>query len=239
MVQNLNEAFAERISREGHRRQICSPKDRKGVKAGSQIILTRAEYLKHIETILRRTRGRELPGTFNPMVVCDLFMEQCALWRAITYDHIEEVSSAVKTFIELTIGHIADNATSVVLMREVFQPKLDQLRQAAIAKNLDLLKSHTERHPITYNHYFTENLQKIRNERRQKEVMQSIQRFFDSLDLEPSYPTLETVNIQALSKSIMESTEPDMGKFASAEALDCMLAYYKASTCFLIRHELR
>uniref|UniRef100_A0A093USG4 Interferon-induced GTP-binding protein Mx n=1 Tax=Talaromyces marneffei PM1 TaxID=1077442 RepID=A0A093USG4_TALMA len=202
VVQNLSEEFAKKISREGHRRQICSPRDPKAVKAESQISLTRTEYIERIEKILKRTRGRELPGTFNPMIVCDLFMEQCALWRGITHEHIEEVARAVKRFIELTTGHIADNATSTVLMREVFQPKLDQLDKRRLQKTWNY-SSHTPK--------------RIRNERREKEVMRSIQRFFTSLELEPRSPTLEEVNIQELSKSIIQSTEPDMGKFASAE----------------------
>uniref|UniRef100_A0A093V2X1 Interferon-induced GTP-binding protein Mx n=3 Tax=Talaromyces marneffei PM1 TaxID=1077442 RepID=A0A093V2X1_TALMA len=142
VVQNLSEEFAKKISREGHRRQICSPRDPKAVKAESQISLTRTEYIERIEKILKRTRGRELPGTFNPMIVCDLFMEQCALWRGITHEHIEEVARAVKRFIELTTGHIADNATSTVLMREVFQPKLDQLDKRRLQKTWNY-SSHT------------------------------------------------------------------------------------------------
>ncbi|OKL64369.1 hypothetical protein UA08_01080 [Talaromyces atroroseus] len=229
VVQNLNEAFADNISRHGHRRKIAASSEPKILDQDSQIMLTRAEYIRHIEKILKRTRGRELPGTFNPMIISELFMEQCMLWESITSSHISQVADAVKQFIGSTIAHIADNATSTVLMREIFEPKLDDLRQAAQEKILELLVPHTHGHPITYNHYFTENLQKIRNERREKEIMQSIRAFFNASDLETVAREVESVDLRGLSRRIVQSTEPDMGQFASAEALDCMLAYYKAS----------
>lgn len=229
VVQNLNETFADNISRHGHRRKITSSSDPKNLDHDSQIMLSRAEYVRHIEKILKRTRGRELPGTFNPMIISELFMEQCTLWEGITSSHISQVADAVKQFIGSTIAHVADNATSTVLMREIFEPKLDNLRQAAQEKILELLLPHAHGHPITYNHYFTENLQKIRNERREKEIMQSIQAFFNTSDLETVAREVESVDLRGLSRRIVQSTEPDMGRFASAEALDCMLAYYKAS----------
>ncbi|KUL83663.1 hypothetical protein ZTR_11066 [Talaromyces verruculosus] len=235
VVQNLNETFADNITRHGHRRKIAASSGPNDLDHDGQIMLTRAEYIQHIEKILKRTRGRELPGTFNPMIISELFMEQCTLWEGITNNHIIQVADAVKQFIGSTIAHIADNATSTVLMREILEPKLDDLRQAAQDKILELLLPHTDGHPITYNHYFTENLQKIRNERREKEIMRSIQAFFNASDMETVAREVESVDLRGLSRRIIQSTEPDMGRFASAEALDCMLAYYKARISYHAR----
>jgi hypothetical protein len=33
---------------------------------------------------MRKSRGRELPGTFNPLIIGELFTEQCQSWRDIT-----------------------------------------------------------------------------------------------------------------------------------------------------------
>lgn len=38
-----------------------------------------------------------------------------------------------------------------------------------------------------------------------------------------------SINLDQLLKSLMQHSEPDMVRFASIEALDCMLAYYKVS----------
>lgn len=114
VVQNLNLDFAERIARKGHRREIVdSPKKTavpKGVTAA-----TREEFMDHIQHLMRRMKGRELPGTFNPMIVVDLFLEQLSPWEAITRKHIENVWRAAKEFLNLTTTYIADAATSKAL----------------------------------------------------------------------------------------------------------------------------
>ncbi|KKK25677.1 hypothetical protein ARAM_003704, partial [Aspergillus rambellii] len=83
-------------------------------------------------------------------------------------------------------------------------------------------------HPITYNHYFTETLQKIRADRREGELSGIIERFFRVDDLQTSRYLDGAYRLQDLVQSLLESSEPDMMRFASAEALDCMLAYYKS-----------
>ena len=74
MVQNYNEEFAQRISRRGHYRRICEPQDGQ-IPAKHQVGGTCDEYIKHISHLLGRARGRELPGTIDPMIVRYLFLE--------------------------------------------------------------------------------------------------------------------------------------------------------------------
>ena len=65
-----------------------------------------------IEDVMRRTRGRELPGTFNPMIVADLFLEQSDPWEPIARSHIEKVWLAARDFLRLIAHNIADAATA-------------------------------------------------------------------------------------------------------------------------------
>lgn len=44
--------------------------------------------VQHIETLLKNTRGQELPGTFYLLIVKDLFQEQCGPWEDIKHGHI-------------------------------------------------------------------------------------------------------------------------------------------------------
>lgn len=114
LVQNLNLSFAEEITTRGHRWKITdSPCSRLG--SGGQIMTTRTEYMDHIQYLMQRTRGRELPGTFNPMIVADLFHEQSTPWEAITRKHVEEVWGAAKRFLSLALAYVADAATSKAL----------------------------------------------------------------------------------------------------------------------------
>lgn len=225
VIQNLNLDFAENITKTGHYREIANSEDSpvaKGVKA-----ITRNNFLKHIENLMKRTRGRELPGTFNPMIVVDLFLEQSAPWEKIAQDHIDKTWKAAKGFLDLTVASIADPATSKALLRETFEPALSQLLGGLNAKIKELLTPHQTGHPITYNHYFTETLQKVRNERNKEEYGRVLKNFFRESSLGVTYIDSQQVDLQALLNALMQRTEPDMNRFACSEALDCMEAYYK------------
>jgi hypothetical protein len=242
VVQNLNEEFAQRIRQRGHYRHIYRDDEKKKHINKGQFYVTRREFINHIGRLLKQTRGRELPGTFNPMIISDLFMEQSTPWEDITRLHISQVRNAVTEFVRLIVSHVADKATSTALMREIFDPQLVELWKAVDVKTTELLVHCTKGHPITYNHYFTENLQKIRHERRENEVLQSIQGFFNVSDVDSPHEQSGPIKLRELFNSIVQSREADMGRFASSEALDCMLAYYKVSlqfpTCGWMRHSL-
>lgn len=224
VVQNLNLDFAEHITSRGHRQEIttstqsCVPK---GVLA-----ITRKDFLDQVQSLLKRTRGRELPGTFNPMIVVDLFLEQSARWEMITRRHVEKVWRAAKEFLGLTVASIADPATSKALLQEIFEPALSRLLATLNEKTTELLAPHQKSHPITYNHYFTDTLQKVRNERNKDDFARILQDFFRT-------PSIGKVNVSqqidlgVLLTALVQRTEPDMNRFACSEALDCMEAYYK------------
>ena len=130
-------------------------------KSRDVILITREEFVEHGRKLMERTRGRELHGTFNPMIVADLSPEQSTPWEPITLRHVERVWQAAKGFLGLAAEHIADAATSKALFQKVFEPALSQLLAALTGKTHELLAPHQKSHPITYNHYFTETLQKV------------------------------------------------------------------------------
>jgi GTP-binding protein EngB required for normal cell division len=231
VVQNLNLEFAEHITRQGHRREIVDSPDNTVLPRGVTAT-TREEFMDRIQHLMRRTRGRELPGTFNPMIVSDLFLEQSSSWEVISRKHIKTVWKAAKEFLSLTTTYIADAATSKALFQKIFEPALSQLLETLNAKNTELLTPHQKGHPITYNHYFTETLQKVRNERSKKEYTKIIEDFFGDEPIESVYCRNEHKDFRPLVEALVQRTEPDMNRFACSEALDCMEAYYKVAYFF-------
>jgi hypothetical protein len=227
VVQNLNLDFAERIARRGHRREIVDSPSKTAVPRGVTAT-TREEFIDHIQHLVRRTKGRELPGTFNPMIVADLFLEQSSPWEALTRGHIEKVWKAAKEFLSLTTTYVADAATSKALFRKIFEPALNELLGTLNAKSTELLTPHQKSHLITYNYYFTEALQKVRNERSKDEYTRIIKDFFGTSSLESVYLN-HSKDLRPLVAALMQRTEPDMNRFACSEALDCMEAYYKVT----------
>ncbi|KAK4197977.1 putative vacuolar sorting protein VPS1 [Triangularia verruculosa] len=239
VVQNLNEGFASEMGRTGHFRVIT---DFKSGTTSSDLSepqqVTRDEFLNHIEEVIRRTRGRELPGTFNPLIVAALFHEQSQRWEDIARRHIDKMWRAAGRFIELVIDSIADRTTSRGLKEEISGPAMQRIRKEMADKTTELIAPHQKGHPITYNHYFTETLQNVRRERNSKKTAMVIREFFN-IDATRNLSNVafqvwnsgEPVrwNLQSLIDSLVATNEPNMSRFAAEEALDCLNAYYKVA----------
>jgi hypothetical protein len=181
-----------------------------------------------VTELLKISRGRELPGMFNPLIVGDLFHEQSAPWERLMRTHLKAVWEAVRAFLELANSHLTDEVTADALLREVIDPLMDQRYQDMIAKLIELLMPHQKGHPITYNHYFTETIQNMREKRLEADVARKLSNFFGGRDL----TTLEELPIKKVKTSSLISAlasrkEADMDRYASSEVLDCMQAYYK------------
>lgn len=39
--------------------------------------ISRLAYIKEVKELMKKSRGCELPGTFNPLIIGELFTEQC------------------------------------------------------------------------------------------------------------------------------------------------------------------
>ncbi|KAK4095885.1 hypothetical protein N658DRAFT_519494 [Parathielavia hyrcaniae] len=219
VIQNLNEDFASEMSLRGHHHQVVDPES-KAVPSDSHdvVYITRDDFISQIEHLMRRTRGCELPGTFNPMIVAELFLEQCRPWGAIiARRHVDNVWDAASRF-----------STAKALQYEVVESAMNGVLQEMHDKTTELLTPHQHGHPITYNHYFTETLQKVCRERGKNERERILRRFFD-VDSLKTWLLDGHYDLGRLADSLAESGEPDMGRFAASEALDCLNAYYKVA----------
>ncbi|KAE8379587.1 P-loop containing nucleoside triphosphate hydrolase protein [Aspergillus bertholletiae] len=230
VIQNLNEDFALQINDFGHYRHICNTAQ-PNAKSAPQVFVTREEYLQAIERLLRRTRGRELPGTFNPMIVNDLFKEQSQPWQRIANSHITNVWEATKKFIYAAFAEVSDMVTSRALLKDVVEPTLSDLLKSMEARLTELLELHQAGHAITYNHYFAEDLQKSRRAIMEDRFTPILTSFFNISEIKNSSTSIHDhyFNFRHLLDSLLESTETDMTRFAAQEALDCTLAYYNVA----------
>jgi GTPase SAR1 family protein len=229
IIQNLNEDFADEISVQGHYRQLVDEPSAGGagsVVSPTAIKITRDDFITHIEHLLRRTRGRELPGTFSPTVVVDLFLEQSRPWEAIARRHVEKVWQAASRFIKLVVAHTADPLPAKALQHEVIEPAMRDIFNEMRGKTTELLTPHQNGHPITYNQLFVETLESLRRERRQKEPERILCQFFGVNKLE-AFKLAGTYDLQELANLLAASSEPDVKRSAASDALDCLNAYYK------------
>ncbi|KAK1143992.1 hypothetical protein N8T08_005901 [Aspergillus melleus] len=228
ILQNLNQDFAERLLREGHHYIISEDSDEADT-GSNQAVVTRDAYLQHIQELMKETRGRELPGTFNPMIVGELFLEQSKPWEEITQDHILEIWGAAKRFVRLVIEYISDETTSAILFGEVISPALDSLSSALETRSKKLLAPHRNGHPITYSHGFTEALRGIRASRHREGFAKVIREYFQVGNLHEQNYINSWFCLDNLLQPLTEIKAEEMVHSAPAQALDCMLAYYKAA----------
>lgn len=229
VVQNLNLEYAEKMRCKGHHREIVDI-----LRWKRDWTILRDDFIDEIRELLKKSRGRELPGMFNPLIVGDIFYEQSKPWEGIAQGHLQSTSNAVKTFLELTLAHLTDDTTVDNLLREVVDPIMTQKVKHVDEKLQELMAQNKRGHPITYNHYFTETIQKVRQERMEKEVMGRLQNLLgrNAMKSIEKGDTLDDLNaggvkVSSLLSALSPSNETEMDRYACSEILICMEAYYK------------
>ena len=230
VVQNLSLQFAASMRRQGHRYNVVgSERDIGGSPIfDGQIIMTRKEYLDHAKVLLTRSRGRELPGTFNPLLIADLFHEQCSPWKGLVHEYLKSIFAVTRAFAQAVIQHLAQDDVAQSILDNIIEPKMRECISLMTQKAESTMLSHQKGHPITYNHYFTETIQDVRSKRMESDLTERLHRFMGVRDVHE----IEELNFTKLKKSSLISAlsvrnEVDMDSYACSEAVDCMFAYYK------------
>ena len=228
-IQRILAVYAEKMSLHGHALEIVEDGQHPTRESSSKYIM-RCSYLEVVKKLMAECRGRELPGTFNPLVVGDLFSRQCKPWEAITQNLAEEVHESAATTLNKMISIICDENTRSRLMQDLIQPSLHILRKDLKKKLDEFLKPHLSIHPITYNDYLTNSVQKIQGERHN--------RAFDSISFKFCGYTPKTAGraksvsgetLKDLLQALQDETRPDVEEYSVSLAADVAAAYYEVT----------
>lgn len=188
--------------------------------------LSRKQAISWAQKIMERSRGSELKGDSNHLLISQLFWEQSQPWKAIALEHINRVACACKDFVYAVLKHSAP--------AEFFDKLASLSIDAALANCLQKCKEELrkiladqDRYPVTYNHYFTTTLQKQRQRRYEK----TVERANKASKLDVYYNQAQHTHYDPtlMKQAMTDSIEQDMDKFSSEEALDKQRAYYKVS----------
>lgn len=219
VVQNLNIEFAETMRVRGHRVNIIDVVDGAEIisygedsEDDAPLTLSRDDQIEDITQLLKHSRGKELPGMINPMVVAMLFAEHCGRWGHIARTHLRKVGDAMNALLELALAQVTDDSTATNLLRKVIDPQVRARDHAAVAKLEELLAREDNCHPITYNKSFTDTVHKMRQQRDEAYMRARLSDMMKEKDAIPS---------------LSWTAEPDMDRLAAGEVLDYMLAFYK------------
>lgn len=223
VIQALNKEFAKDLVKRGHRREIgtgerTTPDDPEFV--------TRDKFLDHVENMMQRTRGRELPGIFSSMVISDLFQQQSSPWEKIAQGHVKKAWEAVGEFLELVATYVADASISDALIDKIIQPALDKLLINAKNKTTKLLDSHRRVHPITYNQEYAETIHGHCC-RSKEEISRIVKNFFGVSSITSDQHLSSYYNMNTLVENLAKHSGSGIERSAACEALNRMLTYYQ------------
>ncbi|TLD04383.1 uncharacterized protein PgNI_12228, partial [Pyricularia grisea] len=171
VVHKINGKFATDIRTHGKKRvlrpaesEIDWALDENSIKENNEkeLFVTQEEMKNWVKKVYLRTRGRELPGNYNHVLLAELFLEQSSRWLPIATAHVESIIAIVTGWLQ--------HATRVVLPEDKLRGDVlaicSQCMEDAVNDafmELDKLKKDEQRQPITYNHYYIDNIQKSRH----------------------------------------------------------------------------
>jgi hypothetical protein len=163
VIQHLNLKFSETMHRKGHKYAIPSHKsngnkdqhekddDEVADDSSHPIKMTREEGIDWVHRTLERSRGCELPGNFNPLIISQLFWEQSMHWKDLAQQHMEKVSASCKAFVYIVLEEAAPSDIKQRLVEFCVDAALDKSLCAA-KDELEKILADKGRHPMTYNH---------------------------------------------------------------------------------------
>jgi Dynamin family/Dynamin central region len=230
VIQNTCQEFSEAMRQRGHSKEIVEKVGFSGLPpAGhaSPISISRSDYIGEVMRLMKRSRGCELPGTYNPLIVGNLFYEQSKNWANLADMYTGRILDATRTTLDAIIENTADETTGAGLMRYIINPAMDSLKTDLESTVTSILEPHQRGHPITYNHYFTDNIQKAKAEHRKNSITKQVEAFFGQKMGDNDQVRQRSFSMKNLVESLNQSTEADMDRYACSEAIDCMQAYYK------------
>lgn len=247
VVQRTLEDFSEEMQLKGHTFKIVNKMDRrkradKGgqsdestVEVDESKLILKDDYLKKVQNLMGRRRGRELPGLFNPEIIDDLFYEQAEPWEGIIVATARRIVEAAELAIKCVLEVAADTATVVQIMKFIVRPKFEVIKMKLNEKVREIMEPHLQRRLLTFNHYFALELQELRGEQVKKSIANKIKNFFNKdpqaeHDEERRFDTskVDPIDLGELLRHLSgESNEADMNRFAAMDAMNAMQAYYK------------
>ena len=148
------------------------------------------------------------------------------MWSRIAELHIETVYHHIWAFVEKAIQHLDIEDYVLTEIQDRMEVKLEESKALADTELAKLVAEEKEQ-PITYNHYFTDNVQKARR----KEVKDIMERTMEKVNANQAgfgtASSFATMTPESLIASLHGNIIVDMDERACSEAIVDLEAYYK------------
>ncbi len=162
------------------------------------------------------------------MLLSELFFVQSSRWQQIAEDHLDTLHEEIVGFVKNALSHIVQDEQVLYDLLEITTASLQRSKQNA-EEELKKLCQDEKQQPITYNHYYTDNVQKSR----QDSTRQMIREAMDEARREDWNGRFHISNNQVDAEKLLTSLQSritiDMDSQACSEALAGLDAYYKVN----------
>jgi hypothetical protein len=229
VVRELNECFAHAMNIRGYQRIIQHPMmhthnileegSKPYMDGWSPTYITRESLKEELKEQARNSRGVELPGSPNQLLVGRLFKDQCEPWKKIAKSHLLNVWSSVEYFVQLVLQYLVDDQTRASLMRYLISPELEKMKKHLMAKLEELISHYNRGHPLPVGDSFLTKMLESRKNRQLATLMESLDAAKNG--------TLNDVDLAKAADTLHSSND----EFGVEEIIDQMQAYYDVSTC--------
>lgn len=125
------------------------------------------ESLAMVKGVLANNRGTELPGSFNPRLIGELYQIQSQNWGRLAVRHIAHIAALCEAFCNALRNHLAPRRTSNGYLDNIIEEALARRVQAAKVELGKILEDE-KCPPLTFNHYYTLTIQKARLQKRKR-----------------------------------------------------------------------
>lgn len=176
--------------------------------------------------LYRRTRGQELPGNYNHVLLAELFHYQSRNWKPIASEHLTAVFDQVKLFVKDAVQHITTDENVSNEMLDRIHMYLEESRHKA-DQELERLWDDNSHQPITYNHYFTDNIQNARANATRNRIKQAMQNASIGVYNGKLHISNTTADAEKLLQALQRQVSVDIDDQACSEVLAGFAAYYK------------
>ena len=250
VIQHMNTGFSDTMRNNGHKYQISAssvldsgrfaPLEFLDPESQTQALglspnklsptkITKGEALEWVRQVLMRTRGRELVGNFNPLLVGELFWEQCSNWNRLAVNFLDDVDEVCNRFLAILLADKCPKDIVSRLHASLIRDALRARKDEALQELRHIIED-TRYYPINYNHYYTDTLYHRRQERNKASLASCIGDATTNHVLEgckSNEHTTASVNVEKAVDAYSKGIDPNMENVSCEEALDCLFAIYK------------
>jgi GTPase SAR1 family protein len=155
-IRDLNDGFELMMKTNGHAFEFSPAsyrKSRESLSSGfgaDPVLASRAHLLRKADKIIKKGRGQELPGIFDPTLVSEVFRDQSRNWQGLAHQHVEMAWHTTNQFLQDLLFKIVPAATSTAeaILNGIISGEMLRRHKALHAKVAELLLPYVNAVPV-------------------------------------------------------------------------------------------